>query len=176
MLDKQIELSHNLALQINEEVVVEKTFYESPLFGLILFSTFGFAHVGLASYLLLIAPQPFIRVDELDPWTYSELIGVLKIINASNVELKHCCLKSIDPAPQVITHADLLWDTFTTKINYEELTFKFPGAGDALHKRTFLTLFDYDSKTGTYENSFSDTCFLLKDNIIDPSIKIFLFC
>ena len=76
----------------------------------------------------------------------------------------------------ILHHRFKLINNFTTKINYEELTVKFPGAGDALHKRTFLTLFDYDSKTGTYENSFGDKIFLLKDNIIDPSIKIFLFC
>ena len=54
-------------MQLNKEV--PKTFYESKIFGILLFCSFGFAHLFAASYIFAV---PAILIDNLDPVSFAE--------------------------------------------------------------------------------------------------------
>ena len=179
LLDQQIESSHNLAMQLNKEVEVKKTFYESPLFGLILFSTFGLAYVFAAHYYISVLPLKLIYLDNLGT-IQGEMLDLYKIENISIHRIQSCCVTS--KAPEYWNNYHTIKEcginNFIYTAKYETLCYRLPLLhtewDGSLHSGKFLSLYSFDSQTGAWSNIFSDTYFIYTGQI-HPEQTVFLF-
>jgi len=151
--------------------------FDSKWVGIFLFCTFGLVWVGCVHYIILTTPQKYLRLDKMGFWTDQDL-KELNIVRSRDHVSENCCVlsKFPDSKTEVIMNKDLFGEDFTNIAKYTRITFAHPTPTTPTRSRTILTVLEFDSTTGEYENMFSDTSFMLDTgDIIDLSIKVFLF-